>query len=170
MTQAQVQAVIAALFGIIGGITGLLTTVTLLLPNTTDRATNALNKSGWRCLAIGIVLLIPIFLGIVLLRSPQIGSKLIGIVLLIFMSGIATVGGAGIAQKMGQRVGELSGARSTYGSLVRGCLSLSVAALFPLIGWYLIAPAGLACALGAGLIACLPLHRPAPITAVVENG
>lgn len=156
MTLAYVQAAVAFVMALIATLTGLLTATALLTPRTTEKACNALNVSPWRCFWRGMAMLALAILALVFLSIPNPLIKLFGILMLLALAGVATLGGAGLAMLMGQRIGEMSGARTSFGCLVRGSLAYSVGLMFPLIGWYVLAPISLICAMGAGVTALRP--------------
>ena len=151
MSLAQVQATVALFVALMISLTGLLTSVAILLPAHSQRAEEALEQSPKRCLFVGLLSLLTFGFGIVLLNIPNPLMKLIGFALVTAISGIVTVGGAGMAGLMGKRISEMSGAKTTFGALVRGSVAYSVAVFFPYIGWFVLAPISIVCALGAGV-------------------
>jgi len=153
MTLAQVQAVVAALFAVIATLTGLLTAVTLLLPNQADRAAKALDETPMRCFWKGVPVTAVIALGFFGLSAPSPPIKFLGFTLLMIIFALVTLGCAGMALLMGRRIGEMSGARSSLGCLVRGSLAYSIGIMFPVVGWWLLTPLSVLCAGGAGLTA-----------------
>ena len=153
MSLAQVQATVALFVALMISLTGLLTSVAILLPAHTQRAEVALEQSPKRCLFVGLLTLLLFVFGIVLLNIPNPLLKLIGFAIDTAISGIVTVGGAGMAQLMGKRISEMSGAKTTFGALARGSAAYSVAVFFPYIGWFVLAPLSIVCALGAGMMA-----------------
>lgn len=94
-----------------------------------------------------------------LVSAPVPLLKLLGLLLLLGLSALMTVGATGMAKLMGRRIGEMSGARTSFGFLVRGSFVYSAALGFPLIGWYVFAPISLVCALGAGAAAFRSARR-----------
>lgn len=160
MSLAQVQATVALFVALMISLTGLLTSVAILLPAHAQRAEEALDQSPKRCLLVGLLALLVFAFGIVLLNIPNPLLKLIGFALVTTISGIVTIGGAGMAQLMGTRISEMSGARTTFGALVRGSIAYSVAVFFPYIGWFVLAPLTVVCGLGAGVIAMRSARRP----------
>jgi hypothetical protein len=53
------------------------------------------------------------------------------------------------------------------GAFVRGAVALELAAVFPIVGWFLVIPAVLLAGFGAGLFGLLRwLPRPRPMTSV----
>ena len=161
MSLAQVQATVALFVALMISLTGLLTSVAILLPAHSQRAEAELEQSPKRCLYVGLATLLAFAFGIVLLNLPNPLLKLMGFALITAISGVVTVGGAGMAQLMGKRISEMSGAKTTFGALVRGSVAYSVAVFFPYIGWFVLAPISIVCALGAGVRA---MRSPRPLS------
>jgi hypothetical protein len=159
MTLAQVQAVVAGFILVILSLTSVAVTVALLLPNISGRSANVLRNHPWKSFIMGLLGLIPGIISVILFRIPVPLAKLCGIVLGLLVLAVATIGGAGLALRLGEQIGEMSGARTSLGNLVRGGILFSLASLFPLIGWYLIAPISVICALGAGIQSLLPQRQ-----------
>ncbi len=156
MTLAQVQAVVAGFILVILSLTSLVVTVALLLPNVSQKSASSLTNHPWKSLLLGILGGIPALIAIAMFRAPVPLLKLGGVVLGLMVLAVGTIGGAGLALRLGEQIGEMSGARTSLGSLVRGGILFSLAALFPLIGWYIIAPISALCAFGAGLQSLMP--------------
>ncbi len=170
MTLAQVQAAVAIVVALIATWSGLLMAVALALPELTGRAEHALEARTRRCFVNGIASLLLLVLSVALLRLPNPLAKVIGQALMLLLAATLTVGMAGIAQLMGKRIGEMSGAKTSFGALARGSLVLSLALFFPYMGWLIFAPISSVCAAGAGAIALIPKHREArpKVTSTVE--
>ena len=156
MTLAQVQAAMAVVAVLVATWAGMMMAVALLLPKQSKRAGEALNGMPWVCGATGLGLAIMLIIGFVLLQVPAPLIKLIGMALLLGLGGLLSIGGAGVALLMGERIGELSGARTSFTALVRGSVVYSLAVGFPFIGWFLFAPLSLLFAMGAGVVALWP--------------
>lgn len=156
MTQAQVQAAMAVVVVLITTWAGTMMAVALLLPKQSKRASEALNGMPWICGATGLGLAILVILGFVLVGVPAPLVKLIGTALLLGLGALLSIGGAGIALLMGERISELSGARTSFSALVRGSVVYSLAVGFPFLGWLLFAPLSIVFALGAGVVALWP--------------
>ena len=173
MTLAQVQATVAVVMALIGSWTALLISVTRSMPVQAGKAEEALTASPKRCFVRGLGMLLLSVLAVVLLRGNPI-MKLIGVLILLAQGMTLTVGAAGLAQVMGKRAAEMSGAKTSFGTLVRGSFIYSLAMLFPLIGWYLFLPLSAIFALGAGFTALRPERRatlpPLPTRAVEGQG
>lgn len=156
MTLAQAQLAVAVVVALIATWAGLLMTVALLLPKQTNRAETALETTPKRCLVSGLLMLLLFGLTIILTNAPLPLMKIIGQIGMLFVSATLIVGGAGLSQLMGRRIAEMSGARTTFGTLVRGSILYSLAVGVPYIGWFLFAPLSATFALGAGILAILP--------------
>lgn len=159
MTLAQVQAAVAVVVALIGTWAGLLMAVALLLPDKADRAEAALDTHTKRCFLHGLGLMGLFAVGLMLASAPAPPLKLLGLLLMLGLSALLTLGATGMAKLMGRRIGEMSGARTSFGFLVRGSFVYSAALGFPLIGWYVFAPISLVCALGAGAAALRPARH-----------
>jgi len=164
MTLAQVQAAVAVVVALIFTWAGLVMAVAVLLPGHTRRAEQALVEAPRRAFGVGVVIALLALGAAMLVAQPNPAGKLAGLALLLLFAAMLTVGSAGIASVMGSRIAEMSGARTSFGMLVRGSLVFSLAVFFPVIGWYLFAPLSALCALGAGAVALWPQRRvhPAP--------
>lgn len=166
MSLAWVQAVVALFVALMVSLTGLLTATAVLLPVHTQKAEHALERSPKRCLLGGIGLVLAFVMGIALWSAPVPLLKLMGFLIVTGLTCLLTLGGAGMAQLMGKRISEMSGAKTTFGALVRGSIAYSVGVFFPYIGWFVLAPLSILCALGAGVAALRPTRNPnaVPVT------
>lgn len=165
------MADMTALFGslLIFGITFpcMLTAWWLLFPATVERARQRLDATPWRCFWFGGILtaaaVIPI---VILLLLPFGPAQFVGWVLIVLVLFISSLGSAGIAAKMGERLGQKS-ALSPAGAFVRGAIALELAAFFPVIGWFLVFPLLVVTSLGAtgfALLRWVPKTASAPLT------
>ncbi|MDE2125647.1 MAG: hypothetical protein KGJ62_03575 [Armatimonadetes bacterium] len=161
MTLAQVQAAVALVAALIFTAGGLMVAVALLAPSAARRAQAAVRDTPAACIGTGVLLLAVLVVAWIIFRIPNPLAKLAGLALLLAIGGVLCVGLAGIALLTGARIGEMAGARTDFGMLVRGSVVLSLAAFFPLIGWWLFSPALVAASLGAGARALLARPRPA---------
>jgi hypothetical protein len=154
------MADISAVFGILLtlGIVfpGLLTAWRLLFPAAVDRARARLELTPWRCFWLGGVatalLVVPV---VVLLSLPFGPAKLAGWALMLTAMAVASLGAAGLAARMGERLKGLSPAQTPLGAFVRGAVALELAAAFPVVGWFFFIPLTLVTVLGATIFALL---------------
>ncbi len=161
MSLAQVQFGVAITMALLLSWAALVTVTALALPQNAKRAENALANSPKKSLVVGIIGTALTVLGLVLFANPVGIIKLAGFVLSLFMGVVLIVGGAGIAQILGTRIGEMSGAKTSFGALVRGSLVHSFSMLFPILGWFLMLPLSIIFAMGAGYLAIVPQKRTA---------
>jgi hypothetical protein len=99
-------------------------------------------------------------LALVLINVIPGPGTVIGILMLLALGMVMTIGAAGLAQRMGRRINKISGRRTSFSALFAGSIVYGVAATFPLIGWYLFLPIATIFSLGAGVLAILPQRRP----------
>lgn len=159
MTLAIVQAVIAGFVAIVATLSGLLSSTALLLPGPTSRAEQTLRERPRQCFFAGLALAIPLAVSVAIIRIPSPLAKLVGFLGVMALAALAVLGCAGLARLMAARVGEMSGARSSFGALVRSSLVYSIGVLFPIAGWYLLLPISVICGAGAGLLSLAPEQR-----------
>jgi hypothetical protein len=156
MTLAQVQATTNFVALLMFCWAGVIIGVALWFPKQANRAKTALSGMPWVCGATGVGLAIMIAIGIVLLGIPNPLARLVGAGLLLTLSALLCLGGAGVSLLMGDRISELSGAKTSFSALVRGSAVYSLSVGFPFIGWFLIAPLSIVFLLGAGLVGLWP--------------
>lgn len=169
------MADISAFFGILLFIgiafPGLLTALYLLFPATVERARLRLDRSPWLCFFAGGVLTALFALPVVVLFALGNGvTQFMGWALVFLLLTFAAVGAAGMAAKMGERLGARSlNSLSPAGAFVRGAIALELAAAFPVIGWFIFIPLAIVTALGATAFALLR-WMPRPVAqAITDN-
>ncbi len=173
MTLAQVQAAVAVVAALVGTWTGLLIAVALLLPKQAARAELALEEHPKACFVSGLGMVAALVGVFIVFQIPNTLVKLIGQLLFLGISATLILGGAGLATLMGRRISEMSGAKTSFGSLVRGSLIYSMAIGFPYVGWLLFAPLSAIFALGAGIRTLWPRRHqiaPVPLTSIEGHG
>ncbi len=158
MTLALVQAMVAILALTIATWTGLLVSVAFLLPGSAAKSEQLISSEPWKCLLRGLGMAVVLVIGVFLASVGFPIIKLFGFGLMMFVGAVIAVGSAGLAQTIGKR-GEPDGAAPTFGMLVRGSLVYSLALGFPLVGWFVFAPAALVMTAGAGVMTLFPERR-----------
>jgi hypothetical protein len=134
---------------------GLLVAWTLLLPDLVGRAGLRLARTPGRCLGLGAGwLAVCLVLFAVLLAVPGLGVAL-GWFGIVGLFTIASIGAAGLAVLMGDRLRQGGTVASPVGAALRGAIALELAAIFPLIGWFVVLPVIALSALGAAGFALL---------------
>lgn len=153
---------ISILYLLLAGLTiiALLGTVDLFLPKPVTRARQKLEASPRRCFLVGIINVV--FWCVVLVLwfewtqyngGPDIMAYLIGSALVVLLLiGIIIPGVPGLVGLAGLTGARWNGSASPLGQDLRGGLVLVLACLTPYIGWFILTPALLSTAIGAGLL------------------
>jgi hypothetical protein len=126
----------------------MLTAWWLLFPSVVERARLRVERTPMQSFWMGIVVVItasvPTF---ILLALPFGPAKFVGWILLAASLALSTIGSAGIAAHLGNRLARQSN-YSALGGFVRGSVVLELAAFFPVLGWLFIWPLLLIMAFG----------------------
>jgi hypothetical protein len=156
MYMGDVFAIFGGMLAIGIALPGLLLAWSLLFPGTVEQAQARLERTPWRCFWIGLIGLLAGGLALVGLFSIPAGpAKFVGWVGLFTLLALASLGAAGLAALMGERLRSLGLTASAPGALLRGAVALELAAAFPLVGWFVVIPIATICTLGAALLALL---------------
>ncbi len=135
---------------------GMLTAWWLLFPATVERARLRLDRSPWLCFFVGgVITAIVATPATILFVIPNGAAKFIGWVLVFVVLTVASLGAAGIAAKMGDRLARRSDGLTPAGAFVRGAVALELAAAFPIIGWFIVIPLAIVTSTGATAFALL---------------
>jgi hypothetical protein len=145
---------VSAIFGILLtlGISfpGMLTAWWLLFPSTIERAQKRLDETPWSCWWLGFALtFIAAVPTMILLSLPYGPAKFIGWTLVVLLLGLSCLGAAGLVAMMARQISRPSSNVITAGMFVRSAVTLELAAIFPVIGWFLVIPLATIISLGA---------------------
>lgn len=148
------MADITAVFGILISLgiafPGMLAAFWLLFPATVERARLCLERTPWRCLWLGGVITALVVIPVVVLLALPLGpAKFLGWTIVVLVLSLSSIGFAGLAAKMGERLASRSANGSTAAAFVRGAVALELAMSFPAFGWFVILPLAIVVALGA---------------------
>jgi hypothetical protein len=147
---------VALIFGLLVlhgvALPGLALTWGLVCPGVVARARVRLERTPGRCFLLGLAGLVfgAIGGGIGFAMGPVVGW--FGLVLLV---ALASVGAAGLAALMGERLRAEGVAASRAGALLRGAIALELAVVVPVIGWFVVLPLGTVMMLGSAIFALL---------------
>lgn len=134
----------------------MLTAWWLLFPNLISRAQrrveNSLSRTFWFGVIIVIALSVPIF---ILFALPFGPAKSLAWILLAASLALSTLGSAGIAAHLGERMKVSSRDLTPLGAFIRGAVVLELAAFFPVLGWLFVWIPMLITAFGATAFALL---------------
>lgn len=154
---ADVFAVFGTLLALGIAFPGMLTTWWLFFPRTVQGARLRVSKTPGRCLVFGGVVTFMLALPIaVLLALPGGIGQLLGVIAIIALLGYGSLGAAGMAAELGIRLQDRSqSGLSASGAFVRGAVLLELAAIFPVIGWFIFIPLAVIASIGASTFALL---------------
>jgi hypothetical protein len=152
---ADVYAVFGTLLALGIAFPGMLTAWWLLFPDFLHRAEWRLTRSRRRCLGTGIAIIIPIsILAVVLVSLPLGVFKFLGGSIIVLTLGFASLGTAAIALSMGKRVGaDTEQEQLTPKHFLLAAVALELAAVFPIVGWFIMIPTTILISLGASFYA-----------------
>lgn len=153
---ANITAAFGLLFILGLAFPGTLTAWWLLFPATVERARLRLDRTPWRCFGLGGALTAMLIIPIVgLLMLPFGPAKFMGWALVAITLAVSALGAAGLAAKMGDKISAHSSAMPPVGAFVRGAIALELAAIFPILGWFILIPIVIVTSLGATAFALL---------------
>ncbi|NOK61474.1 MAG: hypothetical protein GFH27_549311n119 [Chloroflexi bacterium AL-W] len=166
MNMGAVLAVFATLLTTGIAFVGLLMTWSLLLPRVVERAHVRLRQTPWRCFFLGLSWLLLAVPAIGILLSIPAGlGQMLGWVGIFVLLTIASIGATGLATLMVHRLRDETTYISSQTALLRSAGALSLAVVFPVLGWLIILPLVAICSLGAAGFALLhwkPRTKSAP--------
>jgi len=128
---------------------GMLTAYWLLFPATVERAQHRLDTTPWKSFWFGVVLLFILAIPSGILLSAGGVGQFFGWTLVTATLTVSAIGAAGIAAKMGALLSQRSDNISPVAAFVRGAVALELAAVFPLVGWFIVIPLAIVASLGA---------------------
>ena len=136
----------------------------VLFPAAVGRAQLRLVHTPLRCFWLGLAGAVLTAIPVLILTGAAAGPfKLLGWALLAGVLAVASLGGAGWAFSMGLRLAPQAG--DSLRGLLLGAAVSELAAIFPLVGWFVFLPFTLLASLGASIFAILrwmPAPRLAP--------
>ncbi|MCF6277201.1 MAG: hypothetical protein L3J16_00405 [Anaerolineales bacterium] len=153
---ADVQMIFGILLLLGIAFPGMLTAWWLLFPATVERAQTRLDESPWKSfwLGLGILFIVTIPVGILLSAGGGVG-QFFGWTLIAVVLTASGIGAAGISAKMGVLLEKRSDGISPASAFVRGAVALELAAIFPLVGWFIVIPLAIVLSMGATAFALL---------------
>ncbi len=122
----------------------------LLFPSLIARAQIRVEKSSARSFWVGLVIVIAVSIPTVILMALPIGpAKFLGWILLAASFAFSSIGSAGIAAHLGERMKNAGNNYTPLSAFLRGAVILELATFFPVLGWFFIWPVALVTAFGA---------------------
>ncbi len=150
---SDVYAVFGTLLALGIAFPGMLTAFWLLFPDMVERTEMRVESAPWKSFWLGLGSAIGIGIPVIVLMNLSLGIlQFVGFLMLLLAFGVATIGAAGIAHLVGRRIRDNSNeGLSETKSVVLGAVALELAAVFPIVGWFLVIPATLFASLGVSL-------------------
>ncbi len=154
-TSAVVQTFLFIHIGVILVVTAYYTLGAALAPALTRRSRLRFARRPWLAVLVGLMISVPwVVASLVLLNLPAAGLKFAGAVLGCLWVLVGLVGGAGIAQHVGQS----STDSTSWVGTVRGGLFISLTWVLPLVGWLGMLPLTLAAGIGCFVMGLFPMR------------
>jgi hypothetical protein len=153
MLFGDVIGIALSIFGFLLSLQGLWLICRAMWPNRVDRATTRCRENGVACFFLGlpvtaIALLIAVLIGRRLGTFGILFGSGLGLILLIY----ASIGAAGLATHLGQRLPSPADAQRPWRATVRGAVVLEMAYLIPILGWFGLLPISLIIGVGAATL------------------
>jgi len=122
----------------------------LLFPSLITRAQTRVEKSLARSFWLGLVIVIAVTIPIIVLMALPFGpAKFFGWILLAASLALSSIGSAGIAAHLGERMKRAGDNYTSLSGFIRGAVILELATFFPILGWFFLLPLSLITAFGA---------------------
>jgi hypothetical protein len=127
----------------------MLTAGWLLFPSVVARSQVRVERTLTRTFWMGLIIVIALGIPIVILLALPFGpAKFLGWILLAASLALSSIGSAGIAAHLADRLAQQS-SLAGLSAFVRGAVLLELAAFFPVIGWFFLWPLLIITAFGA---------------------
>jgi hypothetical protein len=169
MTIGDVMAVVGLIFGICLSLWVMLIGTALLFESKVRVARRVWETQTTGAFWLGALLVVTLgVLSVVLLNAPG-AFKFLGFLLLMLLFATSLLGGAGLALLLSERTSERDERLSPLTSLARGAGIMALAWVFPVLGWFLVAPVSVIIGLGVGVKALAPRgeKKPLPLAPIV---
>ncbi len=151
---ADVYTVTFIIIGILLSVPALLVALNLLMPKVTQRAYTRLDRTPVKCFFLGLPVtgFMPIY-SLAMFESNAGVLQGSAFIVAFLGLGIGSIGGAGMARLLGQRLTPIANPNSKLTNLTRGAVLYELACLVPIVGWFLFIPISAVMAIGAALFA-----------------
>ena len=137
---ADVYTVTFIIIGILISLPALLIGLNLLMPVVTIRTQVRLRETPGKSFWLGAVLTAVLLLIIIVTVQIPGPGQAFGFGVAIFGMGLGSLGAAGMARLLGERIRPLAKPNSDMMNLLRSAVVYELACLTPLVGWFIFAP------------------------------
>jgi hypothetical protein len=125
-----------------------------LFPHMVEAAGQRYRRRWVLCTLLGMVIFVPVFiLGLVLLRAPSGGIKMLGAFISMSVFLVALVGSTGLCREIGAGLASPIDEMQPWRKVLRGGGVLGLMFVLPVVGWFLVLPWVLVSGGGALLLA-----------------
>lgn len=156
MTIGDVLAAVAALLTLGASWGAAILLAALAFPARAARAQTRLTEHPWACLGRGVLVLMACGLPALLLTQAPGPVRLLLLFPLGLLAAGAVVGSAAAVRLLAGRIETVGSPLTPFAALTRATFLFVSAGFLPVFGWFLVLPATLLLALGAGLPALFP--------------
>lgn len=144
-------------------LTGYMLLVRAMFPAFVERSSTAWSSRPVATVALGApVAIVLILISVGLLNAPNGALRLIGFLVTGLSLGLTFAGTAGLAARIGRGLASPSDHGREWAGLLRAGIVLELSMLFPILGWFVIAPIAVIGGAGAAVQA-LFARRAAPL-------
>lgn len=154
---ADVYTVFGTLLALGIAFPGMLAAWWLIFSDVVARAQRRVDQTPRKCLGAGIGIIIPLSIVIGILLAIPLGVfKFIGVIFVVLALGFTSLGTAGIALTMGNRLtANPNDERLSARNFILAAVVLELAAIFPIVGWFLMIPGTILISFGAAYFAII---------------
>ena len=136
---ADISAIFFILLIIFVAFPAMLAVWWLLFPNLIKRAQTCVERSLGATFWLGVIVTVVLVIPITILMALPIGpAKSLAWILLGASLAFSSIGSAGIAAHLGERMRQTGNNYSPLSAFIRGTVILELAAFFPIIGWLVV--------------------------------
>jgi hypothetical protein len=162
--------VVSLILAVLMSLTGYWLLVRALFPAFVERAERAWTERPGATVALGVpVALVLLGVSIGLLNAPNGALRVLGFLVSGVSLGFTFAGTAGLAARMGRGLAAPNDAGREWAQVLRAGIVLELTMLFPLLGWFVVAPIAVLGGAGAAVQALFGRKR-AAATAVPTTG
>ncbi len=157
---ADVFSVVFIILGFWVALPALCLTLRAFWPGALERSRAQTAEHPWRCVFVGLGVLLPGVFVSVFVASQPAAAKPIGLLLFAGLFLYTFVGVSGLVTHLGGGLRSPSDEARPWLATLRGALCLVMSATIPFVGWFLICPAALV--IGAGAMTLSLFNRAEP--------
>ncbi|WP_395141195.1 hypothetical protein [Armatimonas sp.] len=137
-----------------------LVSATHRFPRPTQQAADTLGRSPFRSFGLGLAVLAGLALfALPSLYSTNVTAQVWGALLWFGAAVSLLLGMGGLSRRVGRRLLRQQEEETSFSALAKSSFLLTFALLFPVLGWFIVAPLAMTAALGAGVATLWPKRQ-----------